>query len=73
MNYWVTVIGYLVLVGLGFALWALSRFRSDIVAPLGKLIERLMARRGTRIAIVAIWWWLGWHFFSNVPLASVIS
>lgn len=71
MNYQVTVIGYLVLIALGFSLWALGRFRPEVVAPLGNLIDRMMSRRKTRLAVVAIWWWLGWHFFTNVPLPAI--
>lgn len=71
MNSLVTVIGYLVLVAIGFALWAIGRIWPGRLAPLGVLIDRLLSRRRTRIAIIAIWWWLGWHFFSNVSLASV--
>lgn len=73
MNYTVTVIGYLVLVSLGFTLWAFSKFKPDAVAPLAKLIDRMMSRRRTRLAVVAIWWWLGWHFLANVPLPNLFA
>lgn len=72
MNYLVTVIGYLVLVGFGFGLWGFARLAPNKLAPLGKLLDRLISKRRTRIALLAIWWWLGWHFITNVPLASVI-
>jgi hypothetical protein len=28
------------------------------------LIARIMHHRNTRLAVVIVWWWLGWHFFT---------
>jgi hypothetical protein len=67
----ISVVGYAVLAMLGVALWAYSRFRPHEVSPLGQLLERLMSRRRTRLAIIAVWWWLGWHFFTNVRLTDL--
>jgi hypothetical protein len=72
MNAEITVIGYLVLVAIGFGLWAWGRLRPQHIAPLGDLIDRMVSRRRTRLALLAIWWWLGWHFFSNVALSSLV-
>lgn len=67
----VSTVGYLILALVALALWGYSRLRPTTVAPLGVLLERLTSRRRTRLALVAVWWWLGWHFFSNVPLANL--
>jgi len=67
----ISVIGFALLGLSAIAIWGYSRLRPETVAPLGQLVERLMSRRKTRLAIVAVWWWLGWHFFSNVPLAGI--
>jgi Family of unknown function (DUF6186) len=48
----------------GVILWILGLTRPDIVAPFGELIERVMHNRNTRLAVMVIWWWLGWHFFT---------
>jgi hypothetical protein len=56
---------YLGVLAAGLALWVLGRLRPDLVAPFGDLIARIMHHRNTRIAIVVIWWWLGWHFFTE--------
>lgn len=69
MSSTVTLIGYIVLVVLGVLLWLFSILRPNLVTPLGKLVDRLTSRRRTRIALVAIWWWLGWHFYTNLGLA----
>lgn len=29
------------------------------------MIEHIMIKRTTRIAVITVWWWLGWHFFSD--------
>lgn len=39
-----------------------SLFNRDKLAPIGEMIERIMHHRLTRIAVIFIWWWLGWHF-----------
>ena len=67
----VSTIGYVILALVALALWAYSRLKPNTVAPLGVLFERLMSRRRTRLALVAVWWWLGWHFFTNVPLTPL--
>lgn len=67
-----TMLGYAVLLLLGLSIWFFSRIKPNLVAPIGVLIDRLMHRRRTRIALIAIWWWLGWHFYSNVSLAMVV-
>lgn len=54
--------GYLVLLLASVVTWIASRTRPNQVAPLGHLLARLMNSRVNRIAILAIWWWLGWHF-----------
>jgi hypothetical protein len=66
-----TLTGYAVVITLALGLWGYSRLRPNHVAPFGTLVARLMGRRRHRLAVLAIWWWLGWHFFTNVPLASL--
>lgn len=31
-------------------------------APMGEMLEHVMASRTVRIGIIAAWWWFGWHF-----------
>jgi Family of unknown function (DUF6186) len=56
---------YLGVIVAGFVLWLLGRLRPDLVAPFGDLIARIMHNRNTRIAVIVVWWWLGWHFFTD--------
>jgi hypothetical protein len=55
---------YLGVIAAGVVLWLLGRLRPDIVAPFGDLIARIMHHRNTRLAVMVVWWWLGWHFFT---------
>jgi hypothetical protein len=66
-----TLAGYALMAALAFALWAWSRLRPNFITPFGNLVNSLMKKRRMRIALVVVWWWLGWHFYSNVSLASV--
>lgn len=60
----IPIIEYSVVILLGFAAWLLGRLRPGLVGSLGGLIARIMHHRNTRIALVVVWWWLGWHFFT---------
>lgn len=56
----VTIIGYVVL-GCSTVLLILAG-RLGILARSGDALDVLLARRGTRVFIVVVWAWLGWHF-----------
>lgn len=45
---------------IGLALW--SHRRPGVVAPAGVLLDRILASRAGRFALITFWWWLGWHF-----------
>lgn len=60
----IPIIEYAVAIALGTILWLLGRTRTDLVASLSDLVARMMHHRNTRIAVVLVWWWLGWHFFT---------
>lgn len=46
---------------------ALER-RRDPRASLGGMFDRAMQDRAARVAILLIWWWLGWHFLAGQTL-----
>jgi hypothetical protein len=48
-----------------FATWWLGRVRPDRIPRVKDVIEQIMIKRTTRIAVITVWWWLGWHFFSD--------
>lgn len=61
----IVIIGYLVFVGLGIALWLLSKFDAIKLHKVGTLMDRILHHRTTRVAIILAWWWVGWHFLVN--------
>jgi hypothetical protein len=61
----IPIIEYVAVIILGLAAWIFGRIRPNLLAPLGDLISRLMHHRNTRLALMVIWWWLGWHFFTE--------
>jgi hypothetical protein len=48
----------------GVTLWVLLRagVRREAMVTSARMFERAMANRTIRIAMVVLWWWLGWHF-----------
>ncbi len=48
-----------------FVIWWLGRIKPHLFARVSTVVEFVMAKRTTRIAVVTVWWWLGWHFFSD--------
>lgn len=51
---------------LAVAGWLLGRRYAD--ASVTGMFDRLMSDRGIRVAVIVIWWWLGWHFLAGVTL-----
>ena len=39
--------------------------RQDPDTTVREMFERLLADRAVRIAVLVIWWWLGWHFLGG--------
>jgi hypothetical protein len=57
--------GYLIVITLGVVLWLAGRRWPQRIAPLGRVTREILSSLPSRIAIALIWWWLGWHFFTN--------
>ena len=58
----VVVAGYLVIVAAMIMTDVIARMRSDKLAPVDDMLERVMRSRTVRIGVIAAWWWFGWHF-----------
>jgi hypothetical protein len=56
----VTMIGYVV-VGCAGVLFLMAG-RLGVMARPGEVVDALLARRWSRMVIVLVWAWLGWHF-----------
>ncbi len=48
----------------GVALFVVLRagVRRGAMVTSVRMFERAMANRTVRIAMIVLWWWLGWHF-----------
>jgi hypothetical protein len=62
----ITIGGYIFFVLFGMVFWLITRRKDSKVASVGQMIERIMHKRTTRIAIMMAWWWVGFHFLVNV-------
>lgn len=58
----VTIAAYLACVAVAVAVELFAHRDPDRVAPLGTLMDHVMATRSARIGILLFWWWAGWHF-----------
>lgn len=58
----VTIGAYLACIVAAVVIELFARRESDRVAPLGDLMDEVMATRSARIGILLFWWWAGWHF-----------
>lgn len=56
-----TIAGYLLL-SLVALLVELSARRGGEVPAFGTLLRRAMGQRSAQLAILLVWWWVGWHF-----------
>jgi len=53
-----------------FAAFGLAAIAIDMMAhrsgsrlvPVAVLLQSAMGQRTVRIAVLLVWWWLGWHF-----------
>ena len=57
-----TIAGYLLCVLIAGALALMSQTRDPLLASPGEMLDEFLATRAPRVALVAFWWWLGWHF-----------
>lgn len=48
------------------ATWRIRR--ADAEATTTALFDRLLDDRSVRIAVIVVWWWLGWHFLAGTAL-----
>ena len=58
----ITILGSLVCIAAAVTVELVARRNPDRVAPVGDLMDRVMATRSARIGILLFWWWAGWHF-----------
>ncbi len=57
--------GYFVCAIGALSVWIASRTVPEKITPLGSLLQKMLERRTNRIALLGIWWWIGWHFIGQ--------
>ena len=59
---------YFLLCGTALVFATVLERRRDPEVDSGRMFERALSDRTTRIAVLLIWWWLGWHFLAGQTL-----
>lgn len=54
--------GYIVIIAVAIGVEIYAQRRPNNFAPIGDMLEHVMASRTTRVGVIAAWWWFGWHF-----------
>ena len=60
----VTIAGYLLIVAAAVALQVAGAGHVRGFAPIGTVLARIMRTRSGRVGVLAVWAWLGMHFFA---------
>ncbi len=58
----ITIAAYLVCLATVIVLVVLPHLPRAPLATFSSLLDRILADRATRIALIVFWWWIGWHF-----------
>jgi hypothetical protein len=58
----ITLVGFALCLAAAIAVEVVARRDPQRIAPLGDLLDRVMAARSARVGILLFWWWVGWHF-----------
>jgi len=61
----ITVLGFIALTIALITLELVARRRGSRVPTAGQLVGFLMQTRVTRVLVLLLWGWLGWHFFAR--------
>ena len=61
----ITVVGFILLTIALITLEVVARRRGSRVPTAGQMAGFLMQTRVTRVLVLLLWGWLGWHFFAR--------
>ena len=53
------------LIGIGVAVALIGRWPRSTVPTIGQVLGALTRRPAGRAIVLAVWIWLGWHFFGR--------
>ena len=61
----ITIAGYVAVIVAAITIDVTARRGVGQLETLGDTIAAAMGDRTVRIAVVATWWWIGWHFLAD--------
>jgi hypothetical protein len=61
----ITIAGYVLIVLAMVALEVSSSFRGSGIPSFGQMVARIMRTRSGRVGLLAVWAWVGLHFFAR--------
>lgn len=64
-SHYVTILGYLLVLGAGVTLQAVAVRHPDKVPTLGRVLTHVMRTRTGRVGVCIAWTWVGLHFFAK--------
>ena len=54
--------GYALIALVAIAVEIFAQRKPDVIVPIGDMLDHVMKSRTARVAVMAAWWWFGWHF-----------
>lgn len=60
----IIITSFLSVIAAAIGLWAYSRKHPTKILPVDELLNHVLHTRPTRVALVLVWWWLGWHYLA---------
>ena len=54
--------GYALIALVAIGVEVFAQRKPDVIVPIGDMLDHVMKSRTTRVAVIAAWWWFGWHF-----------
>lgn len=61
----ITIAGYIAVIVAAVLIDVTARRSAGQVETLGDTIAAAMGERTVRVAVIATWWWIGWHFLAD--------
>lgn len=72
MSGWDATVGaYLCVVAAAMALELVGRHPASTTPTFGELVSAIAATVPGRVALLALWWWTGWHFLARSSIPPV--
>ena len=61
-----TTWGYVVVFAIACGIYLYSENHPKKIAPFRSLFNYVVGHKVSRLALLVIWWWVGWHFMGSL-------